>query len=202
MIGGRGNAQCVGLLAVVAELGEPLLGCLGETQRAFGIAFLERDAGTQDVDDRAHADVARERCALAAAIDGFARGAHVAVFELDRGERLHDGKLDRGVGYALEQSERTLIVRDRAVELARVVQRDGYTHVALRGQPKLARPRRDRERQLVSGERLYGAMKSAVDGAEVDERPRAESRVGDLALLHDVARRLKRFGARRELAVL
>ena len=36
----------------------------------------------------------------------------------------------------------------------------------------------------------------------MDERPRAETRVGDLALLHDVARGLERFGAGRELAVL
>src|ERR1700694_2169697 len=45
-------------------------------------------------------------------------------------------------------------------------------------------------------------MEPAVHGAEVDERPRTQAGVGDLALLHDVTRRLERFGTSRELAML
>lgn len=104
MLGRGGDAQRVRLLAAVADLFEPLVGRLREAQRAFGIAFLERDACAQDVDDRAHARVTCERGAFAATVDRLASGGHVAVFELHGRERLHDGELDRGVGHALEES--------------------------------------------------------------------------------------------------
>ena len=187
---------------MVAELGQTLLGGCREAQRAIGIAFLESDARAQDVDDRAHAHVARQGGALAAAVDCFARGAHVAVLELNRRERLHHRELDSGVRYALEQSERALVVRDRAVELARVVQCHGDSHVALCGEAKLARARRHRERELVRRERFCRSMEPAVHGAEVNERPRAEAGVRNFALLHQVAGRLERLGARGKLAVL
>ena len=60
------------------------------------------------------------------------------MLELDRREGLHHGELYRGVGHALEESERALIVRDRRVELTRVVESDGHAHVALRSKPELA----------------------------------------------------------------
>src|SRR5438034_1237840 len=47
------DAQCVGLLAVVAKIGKAGSGALGKTKRSLGIAFLERDPRAQDVDDRA-----------------------------------------------------------------------------------------------------------------------------------------------------
>src|SRR5438128_6109140 len=82
--GGGGDPQRVGLLAVVAEIGQPLLGTFSKTEGLLGIAFLESDACTQDIDDRAHAKVAGEGGAFAAPVDGLASSGHVAVFELDR----------------------------------------------------------------------------------------------------------------------
>ena len=124
------------------------------------------------------------------------------MLELDRGERLHDGELDSRIRNALEQSERALIVSDRTVELAGVVERDRNTHVALRGKAQLAGPRRDGERELVRRQGLHRAVEPTVDGAEMNECSGAKARVGDLALLHDVARRLERLGAGRKLTVL
>src|SRR6266576_807545 len=72
--GGGGDPQRVGLLAVVAETGEPLLGTFGKMECLLGIAFLESDARTQHIDDRAHAKVAGEGGAFAAPVDGLASG--------------------------------------------------------------------------------------------------------------------------------
>src|SRR5205809_3012010 len=149
------DAQRVGLLAVVAKIGKAGSGALGKAKRILGIAFLERDPRAQDVDDRAHTDIAGERGALAAAIDRLACGVHVAVLELHRRERLHDGELHRGVGDALEQSERALVVAERTVELARVVERDGYAQIALRGEAQLAGSRRHGERELIRREGFF-----------------------------------------------
>src|SRR5438034_311061 len=88
------------------------------------------------------------------------------------------------------------------VGLLAVVAKIGKAGSGARGEAQLAGSRRHGERELVRGEGLHRAVEPAVDGAEMDERPRAETRVGDLALLHDVARGLERFGAGRELAVL
>src|SRR2546430_904440 len=81
-------------------------------------------------------------------------------------------------------------------------QRHGDSHVALRGEAKLARARRHRERELVRRERFRRSMEPAVHGAEVNERPRAKAGVRNFALLHQVAGRLERLGARGKLAVL
>src|SRR5438876_5784263 len=200
--GGGADTERVGLLAMVTQIGKPGLGALGQAQRVLGIALFEGDPRAQDIDDRADPYVAREGRTLAAAIDRFARRAHVPMLELDRGERLHDRELDRGVRNALEQSERTLVVSDRTVELAGVVERDRDTHVALRREAQLAGPRSDGECELVCGKRLHRTVESTVDSAEMDERSGAKARVRDLALLHDVARGLERLGAGGELTVL
>jgi hypothetical protein len=78
-VGGRGcDPQRVGLLALVSELGESLLGSFCQAQRAIGVAFLESDARSQDVDDRANANVAGEGRALAAPVDRFASRGHIS----------------------------------------------------------------------------------------------------------------------------
>src|SRR5207237_8618390 len=106
------------------------------------------------------------------------------------------------VGTARAEPKGPLVVADRTVKLARVVERDGDTHVALRGEAKLAGSRRHGERELIRGEGLHRAVEPAVDSAEMDERSRAKTRVGDLALLHDVARGLERLSAGGELTML
>src|SRR5437868_14134224 len=109
MGGGGGDAQRVGLLAMVAKLGKPGLGALGKAERVLGIALFEGDPRAQDIDDRADASVACERRTLAAAIDRFARRVHIPVLVLERGERLHYGELDGGLRNALYTSVRAMI---------------------------------------------------------------------------------------------
>ena len=103
------------------------------------------------------------------------------------------------LGYAREGAR--VVVLDlngeAASEIVRVAANRAVGRIALAGVPAAAL-----SRQLVRGQGLHGAVEAAVHRAEVNERPRAEARIGDLALLHDVARGLERLGARRELPVL
>src|SRR5438132_1339235 len=103
--GGRSDPQGIGLLTLVAEIGKPRFGALGKGKRLLRVALFEGDPSAQHVDDGADAKVAGERRTLAATIDRLTRGVHVPMLELDRCERLHYRKLDRGVGHALEEPQ-------------------------------------------------------------------------------------------------
>src|SRR6185503_6011817 len=93
----------------------------------------------------------------------------------------------------IEEIERAAIVRDGAVELAAVVERDRDAHVALRREAQFIDAAREIQRRAVRLHRFCGPVQPAIRGAKRDKDACAKTGIADLVPLHRVARRLERF---------